>query len=224
MWLAVDSHRVDAGWWAFLMTADSSADFLPTKCAPCPFLPLPFEPMTHETILALGKERGPHFYEVALRRANWLWMEEQPAKAILLINRAFASSHVPPGTEEEPLDNKAAREAAYTGMDELPYRSLAWLLQRALPEKLPGSCRVHYQHLATRMSGPRPELRTWRAWAAWCYVRRIWPELPADEKQKGVVEPTEAEVEAGLREWGTGGEARLWKAILLSDLCHQARP
>lgn len=179
--------------------------------------------MTHETILALGKERGPAFYEVALRRANWLWMDEQPAKAILLINRAFASSHVPPATEDPPLSDQAALDASRTGLGELPYRPLAWMLRRALPEKLPGSCRVHYQHLATRMSGPRPELRTWRAWAAWCYVRRIWPELPADEKQAGVVEPTEAEVEAGLKEWGSAGEARLWKAILGSALCHPAR-
>ncbi len=206
------------------MPEASPAHFLPTKWAPCPFLPLPVEPMTHETILALGKDRGPTFYEVALRRANWLWMDEQPAKAILLINRAFASSHVPPGTEDTPATVDWALEKSITGLDELPYRSLAWMLRRALPEKLPGSCRVHYQHLATRMSGPRPELRTWRAWAAWCYTRRIWPELPADEKQEGVVEPTEAEVEAGLQEWGSSGEAQLWKAILLSNLCLPARP
>lgn len=180
--------------------------------------------MSHETILALGKERGPRFYEVALRRANWLWMDEQPAKAILLINRAFASSHVPPGTHSLPVSIEEASQNQITGLDELPYRPLAWMLRRSLPEKLPGSCRVHYQHLATRMSGPRPELRTWRAWAAWCYVRRIWPELPADEEQVGVVEPTEAEVDAGLREWGSQGEARLWQAILRSELCTRARP
>lgn len=179
--------------------------------------------MTHETLLALGQERGRVFYEIALRRANWLWMDEHPAKAILLINRAFASSHQPKETGQAPWTDDQALERGRTGLDELPYRALAWMLQRALPEKLPGNCRVHYQHLATRMSGPRPELRTWRAWAAWSYVRRIWPKLPGDEKQVGVVEPSEAEVEAGLVERGSRGEAKLWRAVLLGDLCRAAR-
>ncbi|MEM1059401.1 MAG: hypothetical protein AAGK14_09150 [Verrucomicrobiota bacterium] len=196
--------------------------FLPRVWDPCPYLPMPHEPMTHETILNLGEDRGPVFYETALKRANWLWMEEQPAKAILLINRAFASSHVPPGTAEL-VSEEAALSHGRTALDELPYRALAWMLRRAQPEKLPGSCRVHYQHLATRMSGPRRELRAWRAWAAWCYVRRIWPELPADEKQT-VTEPTEEEVEVGLAEHGTAAEARLWKHVLESGACARARP
>jgi len=197
--------------------------FMPRLCDPCPYLPMPHEPMTHETILALGTERGPAFYETALRRAQWLWMEKQPAKSILLINRAFASSHWPEGTKDL-LTEEQALSHRRTGLDELPYRALAWVLRRALPENLPGSTRVHYQHLATRMSGPRAELRTWRAWGAWCYVRCIWPELPADEKQQGVTEPTEDAVAAGLAEWGTREEAALWKLVLTDGTCAPARP
>ena len=82
-----------------------------------------------------------------------------------------------------------------------------------------GNPRRHWQHYATRMSGPRSEIRRWRAWACWALSVRILPEVefPADEKQireEELVLPEEAEIQAQLAQLGWGGEAELWAQIV----------
>ncbi len=47
-----------------------------------------------------------------------------------------------------------------------PYRALVWILEQSAT----GQCGYlgnpvrHFQHLASRMTGPRAEIRRWRAW------------------------------------------------------------
>lgn len=166
---------------------------------PCPFLPHAPQPLTAAFINALGDDRGPDFYEAALCYAASLWLQGLPARSILLLNRALGAD-VPAGA---PVLRKWP----------LPYAAIAWILQHARSEHFLGNPRRHWQHLATRMSGPRAELRTWRAWACWRLARIILPDLPADEVQlaeEAVREPQEAEISSFLERLGLPGEAALW--------------
>jgi hypothetical protein len=124
----------------------------------------------------------------------------------LQLNRAFAADLEPgaPVLSEWPL----------------PYRPMARILATSGENGFLGNPRRHFQHYATRMSGPRSETRTWRAWACWALARKILPSLPADEEQiakEGVVEPGLPEIGEKLRELGLPGEAELWRAVLAED-------
>lgn len=172
---------------------------------PCPFLPDVAGPLTAASVNALGDDRGPAFYEAALRYAASLWLQGLPARAILLLNRALGA--------DVPADSPVLRKWP------LPYAAVAWILRHARPEHFLGNPRRHWQHLATRMAGPRPELRTWRAWACWRLARLILPGLPADELQlaeEAVREPEEVEIFARLECLGLPGEAALWAEICVT--------
>ena len=68
-----------------------------------------------------------------------------------------------------------------------PWKALRWILEMAGD----GSCGYlgnpvrHFQHLASRMSGPRAEIRSWRAWAAMHLAEKILgsPGFPRDGRQ-----------------------------------------
>jgi hypothetical protein len=170
---------------------------------PCPFLPLPEHPVTAAVMKRHGDDRGPDFYLGALTCAQSLWLQGLPAQAILQLNRAFAADLAP---EAEVLTHHP-----------LPYAPMAWLLQHRRPDQFIGNPRRHFQHLATRMSGPRSALRTWRAWACWWLARKIDPSLPADEEQlarEGLSEPTLTQIEEGLSHFGHAGEVALWKHVI----------
>lgn len=175
----------------------------PDGLPPCPFLPVPEEPLSAASVQVLGDDRGPDFYLAALNYAQSLWLQGFPARSILLLNRALgADLHGP-----EPLLRQWP----------LPYFGIVWLLRNHLPEQFIGNPRRHWQHLATRMSGPRAELRTWRAWACWRIARVVLPGDPADEKQlaeEGVVEPGEEEIAGHLTRLGHPGETDLWREAL----------
>lgn len=99
-----------------------------------------------------GAAKGPEFYLDALRFAQSQWLAGKPAQAILQLNKAWmADLHDASGfLEQHPP----------------PYRALVWILRTAAS----GECGFlgdpvrHFQHLATRMSGPQAEIRSWRAW------------------------------------------------------------
>ena len=170
---------------------------------PCPFLPLPDQVLTAASLAAHGDSRGPDFYLTALHYAQSLWLEGYPARALLLVNRALGCDFT-------------GGEAVLTVWP-LPYRAVVWLLRHHLPEQFIGNPRRHWQHLATRMSGPRAELRAWRAWACWRLACLTLPDLPADEEQiasEGVSEPAEEEIAAQLTQRGLPGEAALWREAL----------
>lgn len=170
---------------------------------PCPHLPPLARPLTAASIKNAGADRGPAFYFLALECAQALWLAGLPAQAVLLINRAF-------GADVDENDPVLARWP-------LPYAAAVWIMQHRSEGQFLGNPRRHYQHLATRMTPPRRELRSWRAWACWALARRLFPDLPADEKQireEGVTEPSEAAVAEALQRLGVRGEADLWMAAL----------
>ena len=150
---------------------------------------------------------GVQFYLATLSFAQSLWLEGKPAQALLQMNKAFLADLQgdEPELEEWPL----------------PYAAKAWVLARTGEDEFLGNPVRHYQHLATRMSGPRPELRTWRAWACFHLAERVLGRegFPRDEEQiekEGVVVPEEGEVLERLGELGWAGEAEIWSAEAVS--------
>lgn len=119
---------------------------------PCPYLPEVEEIHDFTVTRRHGGEKGADFYVDALRYAQSQWISGKPAQAILQLDKAWM--------------------AELAGDDEVlvwhppPYLALRWILKRAVD----GSCGFlgnpvrHFQHLASRMSGPRAEIRAWRAW------------------------------------------------------------
>lgn len=177
---------------------------------PCPFLPPAAEPLTAACLSEAGTGRGAVFYLQALEYAQSLWLQGYPARALLLINRAF-------GCALDAADPVLARWP-------LPYRAVVWLLQQHKPDQFIGNPRRHWQHLATRMVEPRRELRTWRAWACWQFACVLMPHMPADELQlsrETIAEPTTGLIHKRLTSLGHPGEAALWREVL--DFCQSAQ-
>ena len=171
--------------------------------APCPFLPRQDEPLTAQSVAVLGGDRGPEFYLAALHYAQSLWLQGFPARSVLLLNRALGAAM--DGTE--PVLRQWP----------LPYAAMGWLLQHHREDQFMGNPRRHWQHLASRMSGPRAEQRTWRAWACWRMACVALPHLPADEKQlagEGVREPGEEEIADHLARLGHPDEVARWREVL----------
>lgn len=66
-----------------------------------------------------------------------------------------------------------------------PYMALRWLLENRRESQFLGNPTRHFQHLSTRMSGPRKELRIYRAWACFYISKLVLPkdEFPEDAEQ-----------------------------------------
>ncbi len=105
-------------------------------------------------------EKGEAFYLSALSYAQSLWLEGKPAQAILQLNKAWMADL---RGDEAVLEEFPA-----------PYRALLWIVRKskAGDQGFMGDPIRHFQHLASRMSGPRAEVRTWRAWACFQIVSR----------------------------------------------------
>jgi len=173
--------------------------------SPCPWLPVPERPIRAADSRALGAERGAQFYRLCLEYAQSKWMVKLPAQGILQLNKAFAADI--DGSESE-LQNWP-----------LPYQAMAWILEQR-PDReegvFLGNPRRHWQHYATRMSGPRSEIRTWRSWACWwlCEGRLPADEFPVDQLQideDGIVLPEIDQVAEALDQFGIRGEVGLWR-------------
>lgn len=141
------------------------------RVAPCPWLPRVAGPLTPAVTRSLAGERGPVYYACCLGYAQSLWREGKPAQAILQLNKAW-------------LADLAGDEAVMVAHPP-PYRALVWMLRNAAPGHFLGNPVRHFQHLATRMSGPRAVARAWRAWACFHLAGRVLPAeaYPRDEKQ-----------------------------------------
>lgn len=171
----------------------------------CPHLPEVGELLTAESLRRLGSERGPAFYVAALRFSQSLWREGKPAQAILQLNRAWSADLR--GNEEE-----LARWPS-------PYRALVWMLKRSPEGRFLGNPVRHFQHLATRMSGPRGEVRKWRAWACFHLAESELPPdaCPRDGEQEvaeRIVFPTWEEVSEELGRLGWPGEGEQFAEVL----------
>ena len=119
---------------------------------PCPWLPQVASRLGPDVTRRLvGKKED--FYLAALHYSQSLWLEGKPAQAILQLNKAWmADLH---GGEEILTRHPS------------PYRALRWIMEKAKggDAGFMGNPVRHFQHLASRMSGPRAEARVWRAWA-----------------------------------------------------------
>jgi hypothetical protein len=120
-----------------------------------------------------GDAKGAEFYLDALRFAQSQWISGKPAQAILQLNKAWMADLV--------------RDEAVLEIHPSPYRALDWIMKTAAG----GECGYlgnpvrHFQHLASRMSGPRAEIRSWRAWICFHLAERVMDRatFPRDGEQ-----------------------------------------
>lgn len=175
--------------------------------APCPWLPEVEEIHDHSVTRRHGAVRGAEFYLDALRYAQSQWISGKPAQAVLQLDKAWMAD-LPPG--HPVLERHPA-----------PYRALVWILVRAAS----GDCGYlgnpvrHFQHLASRMSGPRAEIRAWRAWLCFHLAERVLPSagFPRDGRQmvrEGMWIPGPGSVLSAMSGLGWTGEARTAGACL----------
>lgn len=144
------------------------------------------------------------FYLAALTYAQSLWREGKPAQAILQINKAFMAD--------------LARDSSVLQMHPPPYAVLVWMLANRPADRFIGNPVRHFQHLATRMSGERKEIRSWRAWGCFHLSQLVLSdaEFPIDLEQQGREEITFPEwqlVVEEIRRGGWPGEAEVLEAV-----------
>ena len=157
------------------------------------------ELLDHTVTRRHGDDKGPAFYRDALRFSQSLWQQGKPAQAILQLDKAFMAD---------------IRAEDWLTEEHDPYSAMVWMLQQ-LGEGTEGFCGNpvrHFQHLASRMAGPRPEPRRWRAWACLHLAEKILP-LPGFERdglqlvREGLWVPGMQRCLAGLKRYGWSGEA-----------------
>ena len=165
---------------------------------PCPFLPTCGRLLNWRDLSALRDKQGPELYRLCLEYGQQLWLDELPARALLAVDRALYC-------DVREGDVVLAQHA-------MPYRAIGWMVRQP-SDQFTGNARVHYQHLADRVRGERAELKKWRAWAAWAVTRHVRPDLAGDPRH-AVVEPTPADIEAGLRAYGLPSEIAEWRKAL----------
>lgn len=120
----------------------------------CPWLPEVEELHDFSITRKHGDKKGEAFYLDALRYAQSQWMSGKPAQAILQLNKAWMAD--------------LSESQIHLSLPS-PYLALLWMMKEvdAGAHGFMGNPVRHFQHLASRMSGPRSEIRTWRAW--WCF-------------------------------------------------------
>jgi len=118
----------------------------------CPWLPVVDQVHDFSITRRHGKDRGFAFYADALRYAQSQWLSGKPAQALLQLDKAFIADLGPGEHRWNELGD--------------PYRALTWVLQQSDQRGAGflGNPVRHFQHLASRMSGVRSEVRSWRAW------------------------------------------------------------
>lgn len=141
--------------------------------SPCPWLPVVGEICGHQLTRRHGADKGSAFYQDALRYAQSQWLAGKPAQALLQLNKAW-------------MADLAKEDAAVVDFPP-PYRALVWIMTQAADGRCGflGNPVRHFQHLASRMSGPRAEVRSWRAWVCFHLAERLLgsAEFPRDGVQ-----------------------------------------
>ena len=171
----------------------------------CPFLPHAQQALgpSYSRSARASTDQGA-YYLAALTCAQSLWLQGKPAQALLQLNHALA------------VDLAADSEAL--AQWPLPYQAIVWILTRRHEEGFLGNPVRHYQHLASRMSGPNKELRIWRAWACFHLAESVLPEdeFPRDLRQinkESVLIPDWQAVMDKILNHGGACEARLLKQL-----------
>jgi hypothetical protein len=170
---------------------------------PCPLLPAVESRHGPEATSHLASKNRA-YYEACLHYAQSLWRDGKPAQAILQLNKSFMAD-----LGGEPLILKSWPP---------PYAVLVWILRNRPEGAFVGNPVRHFQHLATRVSGERKEIRAWRAWACFHLSRRVLPveEFPMDAEQveKECLEiPEWEEVVERIRCDGWEGEAEVIREV-----------
>ncbi len=149
---------------------------------------------------AFGKVRDIEFYLMALRYAQYLWLDGYAGRAILTMTRGLYAE----------LDGCEAQLARWP----LPYRALQWFLLNYREDYgFLGNPRISYQHQAGRIRGRRQRRLSWRAWACWHIVRQSRPDLEADRRHP-IEEPEKIDIITGLKTHGIAGELEIWQAVV----------
>ncbi|MAP17017.1 MAG: hypothetical protein CMO49_04500 [Verrucomicrobiales bacterium] len=174
---------------------------------PCPFLPKIDKKIKASDSRALSNQKGLSFYRLCLEYSQTKWMQGLPAQSLLQLNRAMSADLR--GNEEYLKDYP------------IPYSSIKWILcQRTDKDgQFLGNPRRHWQHYATRMSGPRSEIRIWRSWACFAIASKVLPssEFPEDKEQllnEGLHLPSLSTIESNLKKLGFVGEVENWMQLL----------
>jgi hypothetical protein len=169
---------------------------------PCPCLPDVREIHDFTLTRRHGTDRGPAFYRDALCFAQSQWMSGKPAQAILQLDKAWMA--------DIPAGHPVLAEAPP------PYQALAWILAHARSghNGYLGNPVRHFQHLASRMSGARAEVRVWRAWLCFHLAERALPRpgFPRDGRQlvrEGLWIPAAERGLVAVAAHGWPGEAEL---------------
>lgn len=179
-------------------SAEKVSDEAPTVVA-CPLLPA-VEGAHGPEATRGAVVKDSRYYESCLCHAQSLWRQGKPAQAILQLNKAFMAD---PGDDPRVL-----------GVWPPPYAVLVWILRHRPSDAFIGNPVRHFQHLATRVSGVRKEIRSWRAWACFHLSRRLLPagEFPIDAEQvekESLQFPEWDEVLERIRSGGWEGEAEV---------------
>jgi hypothetical protein len=161
--------------------------------------------LTAETTRRFGGDYDPGFYLAALRYAQSLWQEGKAAQALLQLNKALMAK----------LDGTESVLHRWP----LPYAAKRWVIENCPEDEFLGNPVRHYQHLASRMSGPRPELRTWRAWGCFYLAESLLPaaQYPRDEEQirkEALAIPSCGYVLEQVEALGLPGEAALLRTVM----------
>lgn len=139
----------------------------------CPWLPEIQEIQDFSVTRRHSQSKGAEFYLDALRYAQSQWRTGKPAQAILQLNKAWMAD--------------LANEFEILEIYPSPYAALVWILEMASSNDCGylGNPVRHFQHLASRMSGPRSEIRAWRAWLCFGLAEKILThdEYPRDGEQ-----------------------------------------
>lgn len=127
----------------------------------CPWLPEVCRSSEAGLSRAHAVVKGREFYEEALRYAHFHWRTGKPAQALLQLNKAWM----------------ADLDGAIEILEILPppYCALVWMLEMVATGEcgFSGNPVRHFQHLASRVSGPRSEVRSWRAWVCFHLAESI---------------------------------------------------
>ena len=170
----------------------------------CPFLPQVDRVWRAKDMAPFRQRRDSEFYLAALSYAQSLLGEGKPAQALLQINKSFLAD----------LGDEAV-------LKEWPpsYQAVVWIIERYRKEdeNFLGNPVRHYQHLATRMSGPRGGVRTLRAWACFHLAEVFAPEFSRDHEQienEKVVVPTFQVILEAIDRFGWTGEGDVLRGTL----------
>ncbi|MBT8037662.1 MAG: hypothetical protein KJO21_08970 [Verrucomicrobiae bacterium] len=178
----------------------------------CPYLPsAPKVICAAETRPLRNGADQAAYYIACLSCAQSLWLEGKPAQALLQLNHALAV--------DLPIDSAAADQWP------LPYQAKIWILTRHQEPGFLGNPVRHYQHLATRVSGPLREIRSWRAWACFHLAEGILPHdaFPRDQRQiiqENLILPTWEEVLSGFHADKKSFEAAQLNRLMLESCSH----